>query len=152
MAIGTLLAGCVTPYQNMGWMGGVAAQQMTADTYRISSRGNAYTGAATIQDYMLLKAAETTKATGGTHFVVISSADVTRTSIGQTPGSVTTSFIGSTAFSTYTPGVTYQIAKPGEDAYIRVLTIKRGEAAPPGAFPADEIITFIGQRVKRPLR
>jgi hypothetical protein len=42
----------------MGFSGGVAAQQITADTWRIQSRGNAYTGASTVQDYVLLKAAD----------------------------------------------------------------------------------------------
>src|SRR5215204_3530501 len=42
----TAVAGCGTPYQDMGFRGGVEAQQMTADTYRIKSRGNAYTARA----------------------------------------------------------------------------------------------------------
>ena len=133
-------------------MGGVVAQQITSDTYRISARGNGYTGSTTVQDYMLLKAAETTKTAGGTHFVVISAADASRTGFGQTQGSITTNVIGNTAYTTYNPGVTYQIAKPGEDAYIRVLTLPAGAATPAGAFAADEIISFIGPRVRRPAR
>ena len=57
-----MLAGCSTPYQEMGFTGGVKSQQATADTYRIISRGNSYTSGTTIQDYTLLKAAETTRA------------------------------------------------------------------------------------------
>ena len=37
------VGGCATKYQDMGFSGGVAAQQMTADTFRISARGNGYT-------------------------------------------------------------------------------------------------------------
>jgi hypothetical protein len=61
-----IFAGCATKYQEMGFSGGVAAQQITADTFRIVARGNAYTGSTTVQDYVLLKAAETTKAAGAT--------------------------------------------------------------------------------------
>lgn len=60
------LASCATKYQEMGFTGGVAAQQITSDTYRIVARGNGYTGNTAIQDYALLKAAETTIAAGGT--------------------------------------------------------------------------------------
>ncbi|QHP70020.1 hypothetical protein EI171_23625 [Bradyrhizobium sp. LCT2] len=55
------LGGCGTKYQEIGFTGD-AAQQMTANTWLIQSRGNAYTNTATVQDYLLLKAAETTQA------------------------------------------------------------------------------------------
>ena len=58
LAMCLVLAGCATKYQEMGFTGGVAAERITADTYRIVARGNGYTGNTTIQDYALLKAAE----------------------------------------------------------------------------------------------
>jgi hypothetical protein len=64
-------AGCATPYQDMGFSGGVLAQQMTANTFRIVARGNGYTGTTTVQDYVMLKAAETAIQNGGTHFVIV---------------------------------------------------------------------------------
>jgi hypothetical protein len=91
-ALCAVLGGCATKYQEMGFTGGVAAQQVTADTWRIQSRGNAYTGASTVQDYVLLKAAETTQAAGGTHFQIVSAADASRASTLVTPGSSTTTF------------------------------------------------------------
>jgi hypothetical protein len=150
IVLAALVGGCSTPYQEMGFTGGVSAQPITADTYRISARGNGYTNSTDVQDYTLLKAAETTKAAGGTHFLVVSSANASSRSIGQTSGSVSTQIIGRTAYSTYTPGVTYEIAKPGEDAYIKIVNVSPGGTPPPGAFPADEIIAFIGPRVRRP--
>src|SRR5262249_48645534 len=60
-------------------------------------RGNAYTGKTTIQDYALLKAAETTKEAGGTHFVVISAADASKVMVGHTASTMNTSVIGQTA-------------------------------------------------------
>jgi hypothetical protein len=54
VALALALGGCSTPYQDMGFAGGVAAQRMTNDTYRIVARGNGYTGSTTIQDYTML--------------------------------------------------------------------------------------------------
>lgn len=144
-----LLVGCSTPYQEMGFTGGVKAQQMTADTYRISSRGNAYTGATTVQDYTLLKAAETTKSVGGTHFLVISASDASRSGAIISPGQATTTFHGNTASTTYSPATAHNYIKPGQDTYIRVVTVAPGQAPPPGALSADEVIQFVGSRVKR---
>jgi hypothetical protein len=142
------LAGCATKYQEMGFGGGVAAQQITSDTFRISARGNGYTGKTTIQDYTLLKAAETTKASGGTHFVIISAADATTAATIVTPGTSTTTFSGNTAYTVRTPGSVDNVIKPGEDVYIRVLKLASGQP-PPGAYAADEIIQFVGPRVRR---
>ncbi|UPJ60542.1 hypothetical protein [Bradyrhizobium sp. 192] len=86
------LGGCGTKYQEMGFTSGVAAQQMTADTWRIQSRGNSYTNSATVQDYVLLKAAETAQAAGGTHFQITSAADASRASTIVTPGTSNTTF------------------------------------------------------------
>jgi len=143
------LTACSTRYQHMGFAGGVSAERMTADTFRIVARGNGYTDATTIQDYALLKAAETTVAAGGTHFVVVSAADASRTGEFTTPGTMQTSVYGNTAYSTYTPGSTVTFIKPGQDAYIRVVRLTANAAVPPGAIRAADIIQFVGARVKR---
>lgn len=144
------LAGCSTPYQGMGFGGGVEAQRMTADTYRIVARGNGYTSSVAIQDYTVLKAAETTKLAGGTHFVIVNSADATRTGTVVVPGQSQTTIAGQTAYTTYSPATVHQFVKPGQDTYIRVITVAAGQAPPPGAIQADEIIQYVGSRVKRP--
>jgi hypothetical protein len=143
------LIGCSTPYQTMGFSGGVEAQQMTSSTYRIVARGNGYTSGTAIQDYVTLKAAETTRQAGGTHFLVISAADASSASYVSTPGQMQTSVVGNTAYSTYSPGSTHHIFKPGQDAYIRVITVTAGQNPPHGAIPAHEVIQFVGARVKR---
>jgi hypothetical protein len=145
--------GCATPYQNMGFMGGVEAQRMTADTFRIVARGNAYTGGTAIQDYTVLKAAEATKAAGGTHFAIISASDASRTGVISTPGQIQTSAVGSGGFysatTTYSPPMYHQYIKPGQDTYIRIFTILPGQKVPQGVLSADEIIQYVGSRVKR---
>ena len=149
IALVVALGGCATKYQEMGFSGGVAAQQITADTWRIQSRGNAYTGAATVQDYVLLKAAETTQSAGGTHFQIVSAADASRASTIVTPGSSSTTFVGNQAFTSTLPSSVDTVIKPGQDVYIRVLKLPAG-APTQGAFSAAEIIQFTGPRVQRP--
>lgn len=130
------VSGCSTKYQSMGFSGGVDAEQVTADTWRIRARGNSYTNATTVQDFVLLKAAETTQAAGGTHFQLISAADASRSFTTISRG---TEFVG--------PQVNTSI-KPGQDAYIRVLKVSPGQDAG-GALSAAEIVQFTGPRVPR---
>lgn len=143
------LIGCSTKYQEMGFAGGVAAQQMSSDVFRIESRGNGYTARNVIQDYMLLKAAETTKSSGNTHFSVVNQGDASTTASIVSPGSARTNIVGNTAYTTYSPATVTPIFRPGADAYIKVLTVPQGQQAPAGAISADEIIQFVGPRVQR---
>jgi hypothetical protein len=149
LALCLLLGGCATKYQEMGITGGVAAQQITADTWRIQARGNGYTGAATVQDYILLKAAETTQAAGGTHFQIVNAADASKASTIVDPGTSTTTVIGRQAFTTTSPGSVDTVIKPGQDVYIRILKQPPPGSLPPGTYSAGEIIQFVGSRVKR---
>jgi hypothetical protein len=59
-----------------------------------------------------------------------------------------TSVYGSTAFTTYTPGMTYNIVKPGQAVMIQVIRLSAGQTPPPGAFPAMDIVQTIGPRLK----
>jgi hypothetical protein len=133
----------------MGFAGGVSAQQMTADTFRITARGNGYTNRTAIQDYVFLKAAETTKQSGATHFSIISAEDASTAGSIESPGHARTSVVGNTAYTTYSPGMVHQFIKPGQDSYIRIFTLQPGSRPPPGAIAADEVIQFVGSRVAR---
>lgn len=148
-AVSLLLAGCQTQYQEMGATGGVTAMPITSDTYRIVSRGNGFTDSITIQDYTLLKAAETTLSTGNTHFLRVAANDATSTAVGQTAGYMQTNVYGNTAYSTYMPGSTYTIVKPGEDLIIKLFNANSGPV-PQGAFAAQDVYDNISPRVERP--
>ncbi len=142
------LVGCQTPYQDMGFTGGVSAAPIGGDMYRISARGNGYTDQTMVQDYVLLKAAETTLQSGHTHFVIVGGQDASRQEFGQTPGMMQTNIIGNTAYSTYTPGATYQIIKPGQDVMIKVGNLTGQNNI--GAFDAQQVFNAISPRVLRP--
>jgi hypothetical protein len=141
------IAGCSTPYQPIGFGGGVEAQQMSADTFRIRAKGNGRTASSTIMDYLLLKSAETAKAAGGTHFVILTAQNTTTTSLeyssAQSAHLVGGMVLGSGVGSVDT------VVRPGGDLYVRVLTVPKGQAPPANAIAADEVIKFIGTRVKQ---
>jgi hypothetical protein len=139
---------CATKYQDMGFTGGVMAEPVMTDVYRIVARGNGYTSADRVQDFVLLKAAETTLAAGGNYFVLVDDKNRTSVVTGQTPATAQTNVVGNTAFTTYSPGATYNIVRPGEALIIRVLRLRPNEAPPAGAFPAQDIANTIGPRLK----
>ena len=84
-----------------------------------------------------------------THFAVVSAADATRVGQVHTGATAQTQVIGNTAYTRFTPGSSFTVIKPGEDAYIRIFSLPPGQPTPPGAYAADEIIRFVGSRVKR---
>ena len=147
--VAALLCACATRYQEMGLTGGVGAQQISGDTFRIISRGNGFTNPETVQDYTLLKAAEVTQSAGATHFIVVSAADASRVGTYQTPATAQTHVIGNTAYTTFSPGTKITTFKPGEDVYIKIFNVPRGQQPPPGSYAAEEVIRFVGGRVKR---
>jgi hypothetical protein len=132
----------------MGFTGGVRAEPVMTDVYRIIARGNGYTSADRVQDFALLKAAETTLEAGGNYFVIVSESDRTNVVTGTTPGTAQTNVIGNTAFTTYTPGSTYTFVKPGQAVLIRVLRLAPNQPPPSGAFPAQDIANTIGPRLR----
>jgi hypothetical protein len=111
-----LLTCCATPYQDMGLGGGVDAQKLSSDTYKIMAYGNALATPVLIRDYAMRKAAETTRQAGNSHFVILRQQ-----------------YVGIGRF-------------PGEELEIRVLTVSPGKPAPRGAFSANEVIKSLGDK------
>jgi hypothetical protein len=143
-----LLTGCATKYQDMGLTGGVSVEPVMTDVYRIVARGNAYTSLDRVQDFALMKAAETTLAAGGNYFVILDASNRTRVDVAQMPSTAQTSVIGHTALTTYSPGATYNFVKPGEAVMIRVVRLQPNETPPAGAFPAQDIVNTMGPRLR----
>lgn len=142
-------SGCSTEYGKMGLTGGVDAEPVSNDTYRITALGNGFTSPEQIQDYALLKAAETALAQGQTYFTILGDQNETTNAVGQTPGTLSMNTFGTSTFATYNPGISYDIIKPGQDVMIRVWTPKKGDVVPPNSFDAQEVFDNINPRVKR---
>ena len=148
----TLLCGCATAdnrYREMDWTGGVEAHRLAPDTWRISSRGNGMNAKSTIDDWALMKAADVTIASGETHFIIVSNADASSVTHGQTPGSSHGTVIGNQIHITHNPGFAYAIPKPGADIIIKTLSIKKGQPAPTGSFHAGDTFITLSSRIPR---
>jgi hypothetical protein len=151
LALCGLLLACATKYQNMNFLGGVDATQIDSNTFRISAKGNAYTRSDRIQNYALMKAAETTLSSGNDYFVILGSQDTTRRGVDVTPGKATstTTITGgiATAETHYSDPDITEYVKPGQDLMIRVFkgAKPKDNAA---AFDAHEVVSFLGPKVK----
>ncbi len=155
-----LATACATPYGEIGGLldDGVTADQLTADTYRIRSRGNGATDPVLVHDHGLLRAAETTRLACATHFIVEGGEDRTEVAESYTPASETRTVEKvkdkdgketEMVHVTQTDESYSTTIRPGADFYIRTIQVAPGREPPEGAVSADEIITHIGARVKR---
>ena len=131
------LTGCATPYQEMGMLGGVQANQITHDTFQITARGNGYTDPDTIQRYALRKAVETTLAAGFDYFVIRDEADRSRAAqVGY--GNATYHRGVASAFS-----YSGTVFKPGQSVMIKAYKGQPPEPSPPSVYNAHEIVQYM---------
>ena len=71
LAVAALIAGCATPYQNDGLIGGASETQLSATQYRVRFRGNAHTTPDRAADYCLLRCAEIALREGFPCFAIV---------------------------------------------------------------------------------
>lgn len=147
LALAVGLASCATRYQEMGATGGVTAARITDDLWRITARGNLYTDAGTIQDYVLLKAAETTLDAGRTHFTIVGKHDAGR---GGSGGLFTAQAFGSSNEQHGYGLIGSSRRELGEDLMVRILPLDIPAADKADAVDARQIVANVGARVKRP--
>ncbi len=94
---------------------------MGTNLYRVYSSDRPTDDSIQAENYALLRAAETTKDVGATHFIVV-----------DAPGHPSAGLLGSGAPSSKSANL------------IRVLKLAPGAESPIGAISADEIIHFFG--------
>lgn len=115
-----LIQGCATPYKSSGFRGGFSETRLDENVFKVSFRGNGYTGSERASDFALLRCAELTLEKGYGYFIIIDGNSYTSQSTYTTPttthttGSVTTygNRAHGSATSTTTGGQTYTISKP----------------------------------------
>src|SRR5215467_10007815 len=111
------LAGCgVINSLTSGFSSGLGAEQVTTDIIVIKSSPRFST------EDVLLKAAQTTKTAGSTHFKLISADAVGRPLDVANPAAPPPS----------TAAGSPAVIRPGQDTYIRVLRLDPGQEAPSG--------------------
>lgn len=155
LLLAVALAGCATRYRELGPGGGVTAAKMTADVWRISARVNQLTDPTAAQDYVLLKAAETTIEAGGTHFVIVGLNDVGTSQGGRHTGLFAFGGAGGREGGRLTGDMTGFTRRnvdglSGEDLMIRVLPGTATAEEKAKALDARDLVANIGPRVKRP--
>ena len=138
-----LLAACSTPYQEMGLSGGVKATRVDATTVRISGRGNAFTSSDTISDYVMIKAAEETLASGYGHFQVIGENEEASTSYLVSPSTATTTYQGYQATTNYTTPTLIPVRKPRATLMIKMYPGPKSSDAPPTVYDAREVMKYL---------
>lgn len=140
------LAGCATAYGDRNWAGyGVEAAPMGGQMYRVTARLNDVSTEGQLQDYLMLKAAETAQANGAAGFEIVSTQAHTRTGGVSMPGTSNTTASG---FTTYSPGAFIPLVEPSGTLTIRLIS----EAQPdnPAYIDASTVIAAIAPRVQRP--
>lgn len=139
------LTACATPYGEMGFNGGVEAQQMSATQFRIRARGNEFTEQSRIADFVLIKAAELAEENGFTHFDILSSQDASRggSVVMPTYTTATVSSYGNTAVGSATTsgGQTYNYFMPGADVIVELTNEPKAQSR-----SASDVLTYIRPR------
>lgn len=138
------LASCATPYQDMGFLGGVSATRIDSTTVQVTARGNAYTDADTIQRYVLRKAAEETIAAGFDGFEMSSSRDRSRT------GRVGSTVVTGSGYGAFATNSSWQVVKPGESVMVRMFKGPKPADAPLGVYDAREVLRYMTESYTPP--
>jgi len=120
--VAILLSACATTYQPLAFSGGYAEIPVDASTYRISFEGNGYSKRATVESYLLFRAAELTAAKGFDWFLLAE-----REGESQTDDRYGQMKIASTA----------------------ILRMYKGEKPTNQGYNATEVIKVMGPSIKR---
>ena len=143
-----LAAGCATQYQDMTLGLGVDSVPMGGGEHRISAKLNNLNKPGDLEDFLLLRAAETALDHGAAGFLVVGYLDDSRSGAVIVPGSSFTTLSGATATTTQMPGVVVSTRESAATMHIRLANAPLDD---PAYRDAEQIIAVIGPRVTRGL-
>lgn len=154
-----LVQGCATGYHSSGFSGGYSETQLDENVFKISFRGNGYTGRERVADFTLLRSAELALENGYKYFVIIDANSYTSNSTYTTPTTSHTTGSAHTygnhtygsATTTTTGGQTYNISKPSSSNTIVCFKEKPEEGF---SYNAEFIYKSITQKygIKKPVK
>lgn len=144
------LAGCSTPYQKQNTSffsmtdAGFVDTKIQEGVYRIAYIGEGHSSAGTISDYALLRAAEVALENNYKHFIIIESAQDSRTRSYTMPAQANTygnvNALGAYTANTYvTGGQTYTIDQPSANMIIKCFVEKPAEQNGVIIYAAEEV-------------
>lgn len=143
------VSACATGYNTRG----VVAVPLGRDLYRIEANLNQYSNQSMVQDYLLLRAADTAIEAGAEGFVIVSERNTTRQRTFVTGGSSQTTatvqsfgnYAYGSATTTHSAPQIIERTMPGGSIMIELV---RNPMATARYFSAVDIRTSIGPRVK----
>ena len=153
-----LLAGCMAPSPYAprleGQRTGYTDRALTQTRYRVTFTGNTVTPRETVESFLLLRAAEVTRAAGYTNFVFDTRNTRTNTSVQTIPYAPPDPFLGGygrRGFGgwggwgfAYEPAVDV-VVRTNFEAYAEIVLLTPEQAAKePRSLNANEVITRIG--------
>lgn len=123
---------CGTQYQKSGFSGGYSETKIQDGVYKVTFRGNGYTGRETVANYALLRCAEVTLQNGFKYFIVHDGDTSSHSSSYSTPMSSTTTGIATRSGNTaqfsgqtqYYGGNTFTVHKSRSSLVIQCFNTK----------------------------
>lgn len=148
------LGGCATSYKSKGFSGGFDETALAPNMYRVSFRGNAYTGEQRAEELALLRSADLTLQKGFKFFALADSSNAARVSMMTTPETTTTmgnmtTFGNSAQFnaqSTTTGGEPIFLSKPTTTNIVVMFTDR--PQLPGMVFDAAFLCASVGPKYK----
>jgi hypothetical protein len=153
--VACLLAGCMTPSpyapRTEGQKTGYTDRELTQTRYRVTFTGNTVTPRETVESYLLLRAAEVTRAAGYSAFVFDTRNTKANHSYDAVPYGAPDPFWGRRGFGhwggwgfAYDPMVDV-VVRTNFEAYAEIVLLTPEQAAKePRAVNASEVISHIG--------
>lgn len=126
------LAGCATPYQSTGLLGGLTETRLSEDVWEINFRGNGFTDEKKAKDFALLRSAELTLQNGFSYFMLINSA--------------TDKFAGATGVNVLAGGVSAFIPQPSTTNTVQMYKAKPDTSPGMVVYDASDICNSFGSR------
>lgn len=152
-----VLAACAeptayAPASNTGL--GYTTQPVEKGRFLVSFRGNSLTDRETVETYLLYRAAEVARDTGGEWFRVSAQNTETVTRFSGTSSGFATSGFGTYGFgSSSVFGTDFVDVRPirSFEAFANVQVFRgRKPAADPNAYSVQSVLTTLGPRIRRP--
>jgi hypothetical protein len=154
----TMLSGCVTPYQQKGFMGGYTDSRLDSNTVRVSFYGNHHTARETVENDMLYRCAEVTLKDGYDYFVIVSGDTTPTYGSYTTPGTYnqyTNTTLNINGSNGYASSSTQGYYQPGQTIHTRkfesTVMIKMFKGKKPmdftNAYDAHELIQYMKPQI-----
>ena len=106
------VTGCATTYQPQSFTGGFSEARLGENMFRVTFKGNGYSGTDRVADFVLLRSAELTLEHGFRYFIIAESGKDAKSAIITTPTTSHTTFYKGFANTNTYGGQSFIVRKP----------------------------------------